>query len=328
MQVVTLGEILIDMFPAEVGRRLVDVSAFHPKPGGAPANVAVAASRLGAPSAFMGKVGDDIFGRHLVDVLREQGVETRAMRVSTTARTTMAIIAMPDPDTAEFIFYRNPGADLLLQPDELDEDLLAEAQALHIGSLSLVDEPARSATHEAVRQAQAAGALVSFDVNYRPSLWSDAQAALEQIWHIVPQVDLLKVNEDELALLSVEQEAGAEAAKALLDAGPDLIVVTRGSRGSEAYTRTVHVEVPGFAVETVDAIGCGDAFIAALLTELTAVVSWPEALDPDALRAVLCYANAVGALTAQTQGVIPALPTAVEVEQFLADRSPNLSLLR
>ncbi len=192
MDVVCLGELLIDMFPVEMGCRLVEVSAFSPKPGGAPANVAVAAARLGAQSAFIGKVGEDAFGHYLAEVLDQAGVETCGVRFDRQARTTLAFIAMPDANSAEFLFYRNPGADTRLHPDELDRSLLQSTQALHFDSLSLSDEPARSATLEAVRLAHAVGALISFDANYRPSLWSNRQQAVDQIMAVIHQVDLVK----------------------------------------------------------------------------------------------------------------------------------------
>lgn len=322
MTIVTLGEALIDMFPAEVGRPLVQVTAFYPKPGGAPANVAVAASRLGAKSAFVGKVGDDAFGHHLIDILAEQGVETRGMRIDDYARTTMAIIAMPDEHSAEFVFYRNPGADLRLRREELDEALLKSARALHIGSLSLVDEPARSATYAAIHIASDAGALISFDVNYRPTLWQSQEQALRQIRSMIPHVHLLKVNEAELDLLQGDVEP-VTATQALLAQGPRLCVVTRGAHGSACAFEDEYLEVPAFAVPTVDATGCGDAFIAALLARLTATSPWPARLNADELHAALIYANGVGALTAQKQGVIPALPTAADVEAFLAQYNPH-----
>lgn len=320
MHIVTLGEILIDMFPAEVGRRLTQVSAFHPKPGGAPANVAVAAHRLGADTAFIGKVGDDIFGYFLMDVLQQEGVETRGMRVDDLARTTMAIIAMPDENTAEFVFYRNPGADLRLRADELAIDLLQDTRALHIGSLSLVEEPARSATLAAVAHARDGGALVSFDVNYRPSLWRSSSEALAQIERIIPFADLVKVNEAELMLLQGEGVETHAAVQNILAQGPTLCVLTRGRHGSYAQTAVASVTVPAFSVNTVDATGCGDAFIAALLTRFTHSGDWRQQLSADRLETILRYANAVGALTAQTRGVIPALPTAVQVEAFLANQ--------
>ncbi len=320
MHIITLGELLIDMFPAEVGRRLVEVSAFLPSPGGAPANTAVAATRLGAQTAFIGKVGDDLFGRYLAEALAAQGVDTRGVRFDDYARTTMAIIAMVDENTPEFMFYRNPGADTRLRPDELDADMLASTRALHIGSLSLTDEPARSATYEAVRLATAAGALISFDVNYRPRLWASPGQALAQIEAMIPLAQLVKVNEGELEL--VGGSAGVEAAaRAILAKGPELVIVTLGPQGSYFQTRQHSGFVPAFEVVTVDAVGCGDAFMAGMLTQLTRTADWRSQLAPDRLAAMMRYAAAVGAITATQKGVIPALPTAAQVEAFLTARA-------
>jgi fructokinase len=317
MDIVTLGELLIDMFPAELGKSLAEVSAFRPKPGGAPANVAIAARRLGAQTAFIGKVGDDAFGYHLRDVLRVEGVDTRGLRFDALVRTTMALIAMPDENTAEFVFYRNPGADTRLRADELDEDLLRSARAFHFGSLSLTDEPARSATQAAVQIAERGGALISFDVNYRPRLWSDPDEAATRIRAMLPFVNLVKVNEVELPLLTGTDDLDRGSA-ALLEIGPSLCLVTLGPRGSYFQSEQGGGRVPAFAVNTVDATGCGDAFIAGVLTRLVAAgANWRDRLGPGWLRDTLRYANAVGALTAQTQGVIPALPRAHQVNEFL-----------
>jgi sugar/nucleoside kinase (ribokinase family) len=319
MDIVCLGELLIDMFPAEIGRRLVEISAFHPKPGGAPANVAVAAARLGARSAFIGKVGDDAFGHFLVDTLAREQVETRGMRLDESARTTLVFIALIDEHTPEFVFYRNPGADMMLRADELDRSLLQEAKIFHFGSISLIEEPSRSATIAAVRLARQSGALVSFDVNYRPSLWPNSDEAYRLMMTMLPQVNLVKVNQDELALLSgsADLEAGSQA---LLQHGPDLCIVTLGPDGSTFRLADGGDHIPGFRVQTIDAVGCGDAFTAGLLTQLVAGNHRPDALTPAVLRPILRYANAVGALTATKQGVIPALPTRQDVEAFLMNR--------
>lgn len=319
MDVVCLGEMLIDMFPAEVGKRLVEVSAFRPKPGGAPANVAVCLARLGIQSAFIGKVGDDAFGHHLVNVLAQEGVETRGMRFDAYARTTMAFIASPDPHTAEFLFYRNPGADMRLQADELEHDMLSRTKAFHFGSLSLAEEPIRNATYEAVRIVKNAGGLVSFDVNYRPTLWASPEAAYEQIMAILPQVNLLKVNEVELKLLTGEDEPET-GSQVLLNLGPEVCVMTSGAEGSYFRIGGEFEFVPAFSVKTVDATGCGDAFIAGLLSQLAQEGAWRRQMAPELMRRNLIYANAVGALTAQTQGVIPALPTFKAVEDFLSQQ--------
>ncbi len=314
--IVCLGELLVDMFPAEVGRSLVEVTAFRPVPGGAPANAAVAAARLGARSAFIGKVGDDAFGHHLAGVLKREGVDVRGMRFDDHARTTMNIMAQPDAHSYDCLFYRNPGADILLRPEELDHSLLEGTHAFHFGSLSLTDEPSRSATLEAVRLARAAGALISFDVNYRPTLWSSPAEARARVMEVVPHVNLLKVNEAELALLAGSDDLDA-ASQVLLGYGPELCVVTLGPDGSYFRAAAGGERVPGFAVHTVDATGCGDAFIAGLLWQLVAAGRWRERLTLEYLRRSLRYANAVGALTALTQGVIPSLPTAAQVDKFL-----------
>jgi fructokinase len=330
VDVVCLGELLVDMFPAEVGRKLVEVSAFRPKPGGAPANVAVAAVRLGMQSAFIGKVGDDPFGHYLADVLRQEDVDVRGMRYDPEARTGMAFIAMPDVNSYEILFYRNPGADMRLRPDELNRELLQSARAFHFGSLSLGQEPSRSATLEAVRIARQAGALISFDVNYRPLLWRDPEQARERVMAVVPQVDLLKANETELEVLAGDRDPATASAR-LLDCGPVLVVATLGPHGSFFRCRAGGEHVPAFQIETVDATGCGDAFTAGLLRQLTAPahalpaagreagerVDWRSQLTLDRMRGILRYANAAGALTALTLGVIPALPTAEQVEAFL-----------
>ena len=316
MDLVCLGEILIDLFPAELGRRLAEVSAFLPKPGGAPANVAVAAARLGKKSAFIGQAGDDIFGHRLREILAGEGVDVRGLRFDPDRRTTLAFIAMPDEHSAEFVFYRNPGADLGLLAEELDLALLASTRAFHCGSLSLVAEPARTATHTALRLARQAGALISFDVNYRPSLWQNPREALDCIWAVLPQVHLLKVNEKELELLTGGGDPD-NAAPALLAKGPALIAVTFGAGGSYFFTAKASGYVPAFQVLTVDAIGCGDAFMAGLLCQLVSEDDWRSELSAEHLQQVFRYASAVGALTALKHGVIPALPTADEVSAFL-----------
>jgi fructokinase len=211
-----------------------------------------------------------------------------------------------------------------LQVNELDTDLLQGTRVFHFGSLSLTDEPARSATHEAVRIARQAGALISYDINYRPSLWKEPHQALEQALQMLPMVDLLKVNEVEVALLSesgpidpADTHSLAQASRRLLDKGPSLVVVTLGRDGSYFQIDSGGEFIPAFRVETIDAIGCGDAFVAGLLTRLVQEGDWRDKMNVDQLRVVLKFANAVGALTSKKRGVIPALPTLQEVEHFL-----------
>ena len=316
MDIVSLGEILVDFFPEEVGRPLTEVSAFRPKPGGAPANVAVAASRLGYASAFIGKVGQDAFGHFLAGILTKEKVETRGLRFDEMVRTTLVFLSKLDVNSFDCLFYRNPGADTCLLPDELDETLLRETRAFQFGSLSLTDEPSRSATRLAITIAHNSGALVCYDVNYRPTLWKDADEARQTALELIPLVDMVKVNETELALLGGDETMDV-AAKKLRALGPEICVVTLGERGSYIQTALGDAFVPAFLVEVVDAAGCGDAFLAALLCKMTENANWRTELKQERLRNYLRYANAVGALTATAQGTIPALPTAAQVDEFL-----------
>ncbi len=323
MDFVTLGELLIDMLPAETGRSFAQVSAFIPKPGGAPANVAVAGARLGAQTAFIGKVGQDFFGEMLADVLKRENVDTRGLRFDPDARTTLAMIAQPSPHHNEYIFYRNPGADQRLRPDELDRELLTQTRALHFGSLSLSDEPSRSATVEAVRLAREHNALISFDVNFRPALWRSQDDALAQIAVMLPHADLLKVNEIELELLTQTNDVEQGSAM-LLARGPKIIVVTLGADGSYFRAPNASGYVKSFKVDAIDSTGCGDSFVGALLTQ---IVKFGIA-DIDAhIQEALQFANAAGAITATRRGAIPALPTRQEVHAFLQKLFPHIGLL-
>lgn len=323
MDLVSVGEVLIDMLPSDKGKRLVEVSAFMPKPGGSPANVAVAAARLGASVAFIGKVGSDFFGEHLVDVLKSEGVETRGMRFDSAARTTLALIAQPSDQTNEYIFYRNPGADQLLRPDELDLPLLQQARILHCGSLSLSQEPCRSATFEAVRIAKQAGALISFDVHYRPALWDSPEQALTQIRAMLPFADLIKANQTEMELVTGSREIEQGAAQ-LMQGGAKLVVITLGAQGSYFSSASQKGYVNGFKVDAIDSTGCGDAFNGALLSQISKFGF--DNLDAN-IQTALQYANAAGAITATRPGAIPALPTPREVQDFLNRVVPHIGVL-
>lgn len=322
--IVTLGELLIDMFPDKIGYKIGEVESFIPKPGGAPANVAVAASRLGVKSAFIGKLGQDHFGTYLKEVLEAENVNSRGVKFDQNARTTMAIIAMPDKNSAEFVFYRNPGADQLLTVEDLETDMLESTKILHFCSVSLTDEPVRSTTFQAARIAKESGALVSYDVNYRPSLWNKPEDALIQARLMLKEVDLVKVNETEAALLTDQDNIDRKdlvqiekAAVELLRTGPAVVVITLGDEGSYFQIKDGGGYIPPFKVETIDAVGCGDAFVAGLLSKLIEGDYWRENISMEKMRDALTYANAVGALTSLKRGAIPAMPTKNEVMKFI-----------
>jgi fructokinase len=315
--IVCLGEVLIDMFPLEADLPLEEVSAFRPVPGGAPANVAVAAAKQGARSAFIGKVGADPFGRHLQETLNKQGVETRGMRFDAEARTGLNFHARANAQSATHLFYRNPSADMRLSAEELDLSLLQNTRAYHFGTMSLIQDPSREATLEALRIAREAGALISLDVNYRGSLWSNVEDFRAQVLSLLPLIDLMKVNQDEAALLTGRSKP-EEAIQQLSTMGSMLCVMTLGEQGSMYFSGGKSELVPGFKVQAVEATGSGDAFMATVLLQLVSLADKDSNnLDSQQLHTILRRANAAGALTALAPGVFSALPTADEIQQLL-----------
>lgn len=319
-EVIALGELLIDFVPTVSGVTLIDAPAFQKAPGGAPANVAVGVARLGVTSGFMGKVGDDPFGHFLAQTLEQAGVETSALCFSTEARTALAFVSLTAEGERDFVFYRHPSADMLYTPEEVDEGYIRSAKIFHFGSISLIAEPARSATLHAIQIAREAGVLISYDPNLRLNLWPDSDTAREQILAAWPLADVIKISQEELEFLSGETtwEAGAEH---LWHAGQRLLVVTFGKDGCAYITDTARGLAPGFTVQPVDTTGAGDGFVAGLLAGLSRdPQAWQQ---PQRLEAICRYANAVGALTTTQRGAIPALPRAEQVAAFLSPSPPN-----
>jgi fructokinase len=301
-----LGEVLIDWTPA--GLSPAGMRLFEQNPGGAPANVAVALANLGMKSAFIGKVGADMHGDFLRAVLTDKGVDVTGLLRDEQVFTTLAFVALTKTGERTFSFARKPGADTCLRPDELPVRILSRCRVFHFGSLSLTDEPARSATLEAIRLAKAAGAAIAYDPNYRAPLWKDRSCAIEQMRAVLSSVDYLKVSEEEAALLA-GKEAVQEAARLLLAQGITGVVVTLGKEGAYAAIRNktgvYALMVPAPHVPVLDTTGAGDAFWGGFLYRLLEV---ELALKEDTLRSCIEYANAAGAFCVQRRGAIPALP--------------------
>lgn len=314
--VLTLGELLIDFVPDRGGLALGQAERFLKAAGGAPANVAVGVSRLGTPSGFVGKVGDDAFGHWLASVLADAGVDVHDLRFDAGARTALAFVSLTDEGERDFMFYRHPSADQLHRPDEIDLDRVRAAAILHHGSISLIQEPSRSATLAAVEAARDAGRIVSYDPNLREPLWPDVRAAREGILSVWELAHVIKISQAELAFLTGSAEL--DAAEGLLHDDLRLLLVTLGAGGVTWFAGGRRGSVPGFEVEVADTTGAGDAFVAAVLAALARNPLLED--DPVALREALRFANAYAALTTTRPGAIPALPTALEVESFLKDR--------
>jgi fructokinase len=313
--IVSFGEMLIDFVPTVSGVSLAEAPGFLKAPGGAPANVAIAVARLGGRAAFIGKLGDDEFGRMLAGILKENGVCADGINFDKGARTALAFVTLRADGEREFMFYRNPSADMLLTPDELNLELIRSAKVFHYGSISLIVEPCRSAHLRAMEVAKDAGALLSYDPNLRLPLWPSAEYAKEQIMSIWDKADVIKVSDVELEFLTGSSKIDDESAMSLWHPNLKLLLVTLGEKGCRYYTKHFRGAVDAFHVKAVDTTGAGDSFVGALLGKIVddhAVIE-----DEGSLKEVLKYACACGAITTTKKGAIPALPSHSEALTLL-----------
>ena len=309
MDVTAIGEILIDL--TQTGTNESGVPQFSANPGGAPANVAVAAARLGAKPAFWGKVGDDAFGAYLRKVLTENGVDTAGLRTGSQP-TTLAIVSVDGTGERSFRFLR--GADRDICPEEVDEDAVFKTKILHFGSVSLTAGMSRSATIFAARTAHRNGGLVSYDPNYRPALWANRAEAAEWMTIPLPLVDIIKLAEEELPLITGTTDL-EEGARILEERGISLIMVTLGSEGVFCRWRGEAWKQPGVPVKVADTNGAGDTFLGAVLSRLCLRGEKPlEGLTGAELKDILAFANRAAAFTCSRSGAIPAMPTLAELE--------------
>ncbi|KAH1131044.1 hypothetical protein J1N35_002422 [Gossypium stocksii] len=306
--VVCFGEMLIDFVPTISGLSLAEAPAFKKAPGGAPANVAVGIARLGGSSAFIGKVGEDEFGYMLADILKENNVNNEGMRFDPGARTALAFVTLRSDGEREFMFYRNPSADMLLKENELDFDLITKATIFHYGSISLITEPCKWAHIAAAKAAKDAGVVLSYDPNLRLPLWPSAESARKGILSIWDTADIIKVSEEEISFLTQGEDPYDDAVVGkLFHPNLKLLLVTEGADGCRYYTQEFSGKVKGLKVEAVDTTGAGDAFVAGTLSQLASDLSLIQ--DEDRLRNALKFSNVCGALTVTERGAIPALPT-------------------
>ena len=312
--ILTVGELLIDLTQTHIDEG--GVRHYAANPGGAPANVAVAAARLGAGAGFIGKVGADTYGDDLQAVLERSGVEVSGLYRTDKALTTQAVVSVAPSGERSFAFYRSPGADTLLTEQEVARALAPLPRVVHFGSVSLTAEPARSATLAAGRLAKQGGALVSYDPNYRANLWPDEKTAVEWMQKPLPMVDLLKISDEELPLLTGLEDPEAGTA-ALRKYGIRLIVVTLGAKGVFYRLGDATGTIPGVKVKVADTNGAGDTFLGALLSRLVLRGAEPlEGLTGPELEKMLSFANRAAALTCTRSGAIPAMPMLEEVEAF------------
>ena len=308
--ITTIGEVLIDL--TQTGRSEAGVPLFAAYPGGAPANVAVAAAKLGAKTAFLGKVGQDGFGNYLRQVLEGNGVNVAGLHTDR-APTSLAVVSVSPEGARSFRFMR--GADANLSPDEIDEGWIDRSSVLHFGSVSLTAGMSRSATIFAARRAHRMGKMVSYDPNYRPSLWRGREEAMQWLQIPLPLADLVKVSQKELSILtgSEKLERGSEI---LEDMGVKLAVVTLGEEGAFYRWKGRTGRVPTTPVEGADTDGAGDSFLGALLYQLTRRGDAPlDGLTVSEVEEALEFSNRAAAITCTRPGAMLAMPTLEEIQR-------------
>ncbi len=316
IDIAAFGEILIDFTDRGVnadGHRL-----FAQIPGGAPANVAVAGRRLGANTAFIGKAGADMHGRFLKDVLHHEGVDVSSLLLDENCFTTLAFVQVNEQGERSFSFARKPGADTRFTPEEVPAELLKRSAILHVGSLSLTDEPARSATFHAIKQARDMGCIISCDPNYRASLWPDEATAIRHMRSLILHSDVMKISDEETVLLTGFADPVAAAA-ALVDQGVQVAAVTLGGDGAYVCTREGGKHVPGYRSVVADTNGAGDSFWGGFLYCLSQSGKRPGDVTLDEAAAFARFGNAVASLCVEKRGAIPAMPNLAQVQERLAE---------
>lgn len=315
--VVALGELLIDF--TENGTSSQGNTIYEANPGGAPCNVLAMLNKVGRKTAFIGKVGQDIFGNRLKATLEEVGIDTSNLIMDEDVRTTLAFVeTFPDGDR-DFSFYRNPGADMMLREEELHEELLKNTKIFHFGTLSMTHEDVRKATKKAIATAKKSGAVISFDPNLRPPLWKTLDEAKEQTAYGLSQCDILKISDNEIQWFTGEDDFDAGIRKLKSQYNIPLIVLSMGKEGSRAYYKDLRVEVKPFLQDnTIETTGAGDTFGACCLHHV--LEYGLENLDEEKLTKMLTFANAAASIITTRKGALRVMPEVEEVEAFIRSR--------
>ena len=312
--VTALGELLIDF--TENGMSGQGNPIYEANPGGAPCNVLAMLTKLGRKTAFIGKVGHDIFGNRLKEILAETGIDITNLVMDEEARTTLAFVeTFPDGDR-DFSFYRNPGADMMLREEEVHEELLQDSTIFHFGTLSMTHEQVRCATKKAVETAKASGAVVSFDPNLREPLWKSLEDAKEQVAYGLSKCDFLKISDNEIQWFTGEEDFDAGIRKLKEQYDIPLIVLSMGKDGSRAYYKDLRVEAAPFLQEhTIETTGAGDTFGACCLHHI--LKYGLDGLDEDKLREMLTFANAAASIITTRKGALRVMPDVSEIQELI-----------
>lgn len=314
--VVALGELLIDF--TENGMSGQGNPLFEANPGGAPCNVLAMLTKLGHKTAFIGKVGNDFFGRQLKEAIKDVGIISDYLYMDKEVHTTLAMVhTYPDGDR-DFSFYRNPGADMMLTEEEIPDSLLNDTKIFHFGTLSMTHENVRKATKKAVRVAKEAGVLISFDPNLRPPLWSSMEEARQQVLYGLEQCDVLKISDNEIQWLTDKKDYTEGVQWINSRYHIPLILVSMGKEGSRAYYKGTIVQADPFLREnTIETTGAGDTFCGCVLHYL--LEHNLESLSEDSLQEMLMFANCAASLITTRKGALRVMPSKEEIASAIAD---------
>ena len=317
---VGLGELLIDM--TMNGKSGQGNALYEANPGGAPCNVLAMLNKLGHKTAFIGKVGDDIFGHELKKVLDEVGIDSEGLVIDRDVRTTLAFVKTFEDGDRDFSFYRNPGADMMLSSEDIDTELLSAAKIFHFGTLSMTHEPARSATIYAVTEAKKAGALISFDPNIREPLWDSMEEAREQVMKGLKYCDILKISDNEIQWLTGKEDYTEGAEWILERYDITLITVSLGKHGSMAFYKgdpasgCIKAEVAPFLQEnTIETTGAGDTFGGCVLHFV--LERGLKGICEKDLKEMLTFANAAASIITTRRGALRVMPGSEEIRHLI-----------
>ena len=316
--VTALGELLIDF--TDNGKSAQGNTLFEANPGGAPCNVLAMLNKCGHPTAFIGKVGKDIFGLKLKSTLEEVGINTSNLIVDENARTTLAFVQTFEDGDRDFSFFRNPGADMLLTAQEVDEELIKDSRIFHFGTLSMTHDGVREATKRAIAVAKESGAVISFDPNLRPPLPNSLEDAKVQVAYGLGQCDVLKISDNEIQWFTGEEDFDAGIAKLRKEYDIPLILLSMGRDGSRAYYKDLKVEAAPFLQEsTIETTGAGDTFGGSCLHYI--LKYGLDDLDERRLKEMLTFANAAASIVTTRKGALRVMPEIEEVESFIQSRN-------
>lgn len=315
--VTALGELLIDF--TENGISNQGNPIFEANPGGAPCNVLAMLTKLGKQTAFIGKVGNDYLGNMLRAKVMNLGINTASLYLDDEIHTTLAFVHTAEDGDRDFSFYRNPGADMMLNESEIDETLIANSRALHFGTLSMTHEGVRKATKKALQIAKANHVLISFDPNLREPLWNSLDEAREQVAYGMNQCDILKISDNEIQWFTGETDY-TKAVETLRESYDiSLILVSLGREGSRAYYGNMMVQVDSILQDnTIEATGAGDTFDACVLNYI--LEHGLQNLSEQNLKDMLLFANGAASLITTRKGALAVMPEKAEVEQLLQER--------